>query len=240
MNKEELIEVFNNTKSMCETLFIPDAVSNKYSLSDFSEDFGSVRVESIDTVSALVKYAKTGKTLVLNMASSKRPGGGVANGAMAQEECLYRCSNLYTVSPSLYPIKKDEYIYSKDVTFIKDKDYNLMKEVKCDVITIAAVNFNKEHVDGPDSFDYDEYSYIMCQKMNAIFKSAREHGCVNIILGAWGCGVFKNDPVNVAHFFNHILFKYKNSFKNVIFAIINDQNSVKDNYTIFNELITQY
>ena len=59
---------------------------------------------------ALIKYCKCGKTAVLNMASSKRKGGGVENGSMAQEECLFRCSNLFTIQDNLYPIQKDQYI----------------------------------------------------------------------------------------------------------------------------------
>lgn len=235
MNKEELIQVFDNTKSLCTDIKPP--VSEKHTWDSFEEDDAKVVVEPMDTVSALCKYLPLGKTLVLNMASSKRPGGGVANGSVAQEECLFRCSNLFEISKDFYPIEMEEYIYSKDVTFIKDKDYNAMSSVSCDVITMAAVNLNKGHVDTADEFDEEEYRATMFGKMDALFRAARENKCDNIILGAWGCGVFKNDPKVVAQMFSTVTFMYKRYFKNIIFAVINDNNSVGNNYQIFKENI---
>jgi uncharacterized protein (TIGR02452 family) len=235
MKKEELIQVFENTKSLCENVKPP--ISEKHTWDSFEEVVANVVVEPMDTVSALCKYLPLGKTLVLNMASSKRPGGGVANGSVAQEECLYRCSNLFEVSKDFYPIGFREYIYSKDVTFIKDKDYNVMFPVSCDVITIAAVNLNKSHIDGADIFDEEKYETTMCMKMDAIFKAARTNKCDNIILGAWGCGVFKNDPKVVAQLFCILTRMHKQYFKNIVFAVINDHNSVANNYQIFSDVV---
>jgi uncharacterized protein (TIGR02452 family) len=57
----------------------------------------------------------------------------------------------------------------------------------------------------------------------------------NIILGAWGCGVFKNDPDVISKLFYKILVieGYSNYFDSVVFAIINDRNSVGNNFDIF-------
>lgn len=236
MEKEELIQVFENTKALCSDVKAP--YTQKYKFEDFDEKiYGNVSVEPLDTVSAMFKYAAEGKTLVLNMASSKRPGGGVANGSVAQEECLFRCSNLFEISKELYPLAQDEFIYSKDVTFIKDKDYNKIFPVSCDVITIAAVNLNKNHIDSPEPVNPLQYQSLMLQKMNIIFKVARENGIENIILGAWGCGVFKNDPNTVAELFKVSLSSYRECFKNIVFAVINDRNSVANNYEIFRKRI---
>lgn len=236
MNKEELIQVFENTKALCSDVKAP--FSQKYTFKDFDEKiYGNISVEPTDTVSAMCKYITEGKTLVLNMASSKRPGGGVANGSVAQEECLFRCSNLFEISKDMYPISKDEFIYSKDVTFIKDKDYNKIFPISCDVITIAAVNLNTGHIDNPEKIDALEYQTLMLQKMDTIFKIARENKIENIILGAWGCGVFKNDPNVVAELFKTSMAPYKECFKNIVFAVINDKNSVANNYRIFKKRI---
>ena len=59
--------------------------------------------------------------LVLNMASEYKAGGGVENGAMAQEEELFRRSNYFeSLTPNLYPIKEFEAVYTKDVCIFKD------------------------------------------------------------------------------------------------------------------------
>jgi len=236
MNKEELIQVFENTKELCSEVNPP--TSQKYTFEDLKRnEYGNVTVEPTDTVSSIIKYSSQGKTLALNMASSKRPGGGVANGSIAQEECLFRCSNLFEISKEMYPLTTNEFIYSKDVTFIKDKDYKTVFPVYCDVITIAAVNLNTGHIDNPEPVNPLEYKNIMLRKMDIIFKVARENKIDNIILGAWGCGVFKNDPNMVAELFNLSLAPYRECFKNIVFAVINDKNSVANNYEIFNNRI---
>lgn len=164
------------------------------------------------------------------MASSKKPGGGVANGAMAQEECLFRCSNLFEISTDFYPLSKDEALYTKDAVFIKDKNYMIMEEpVILDVVTIAALNLN--HMKTPDN--YDE---IMINKIKLMLSLALKNGCKNIILGAWGCGVFKNDPIRVSKLFEEFAY---GDFDNIVYAVINDHNSVSNNYEIFKNTLNK-
>jgi len=240
--KEELIKIYQDTISNCSSITSP--VSEKINWADddvpqagpdidVPDRQGNVIVEAMDTVSALVKYSKIGKTAVLNMASSRRKGGGVENGAMAQEECLFRCSNLFTISNDLYPITSDEYIYTKDATFIKDCNYQPMEHVIVDVITIPAINLNSKHADFSNS--PEGYESLTLDKMFFMINSALINGCENIILGAWGCGVFKNDPKVISELFKETLeggdlFKM---FNNVVFAVINDRNSVGNNYEVF-------
>jgi len=45
-------------------------------------------------------------------------------------------------------------------------------------------------------------------------------GAVDIVLGAWGCGVFGNEPLTVAKLFKqHLSCKFKGHFRKVVFAI---------------------
>lgn len=193
-----------------------------------SKGRGKIIVENIDSVSAIAKYNESGRCCVLNMASYKRPGGGVARGSRAQEECLFRCSNLHYCIPStFYPLAYNECLYTPRATFFKDFNYDLMAPVECDVITIAAFNLNEQ-----TPFKYDINTK---NKIRLMCSAPAQTGVKNLILGAWGCGVFKNDPEIMSKFFREILVDegYAKLYDNVIFAIINDHNSVANNYSIF-------
>ena len=196
----------------------------------------NISVVNSDSVSALVEYSKLGKTCVLNMASYKRPGGGVYNGARAQEECLFRCSNLiHVISTDFYPLAENEALYTKDAIFFKDKEYEYMEPVECDVVTIAAINLNENAKYDPVQ-NVKDYRNVTKDKIRLMISLAAKNDVKNLILGAWGCGVFKNDPKLMAQYFSEVLVGegYNVNFKNVVFAIINDHNSVGNNFEIFN------
>lgn len=239
--REDLVKIYLDTLDVCKDIVIPltEKVSFDYNLKliENNKKAGNIIVEPLDTVSALIKYNTLGKTCVLNMASAKRKGGGVEKGAMAQEECLFRSSNLYNISQDLYPIEQNEYIYTKDATFVKDFYYNLIEPITADVVTIPALNLNNP-ID-LENFGYTNdqcgYETITSDKIFFMLNAAIANGCENIILGAWGCGVFKNDPNIISELFKEILesTNIKSQFNNIVFAVINDTNSVDNNYEIF-------
>jgi uncharacterized protein (TIGR02452 family) len=237
-----LVEVFQDTLKNSEDLL--DSMTTKHTFSEINPARltmfkPNISVINSDSVSALVEYSKTGKTCVLNMASYKRPGGGVYNGARAQEECLFRCSNLIHVVPnSFYPLQENEALYTKDAIFFKDKEYDYMDPVECDVVTIAALRLHGViGEDGKMSYESDvtDYRKITKDKIRLMVSLAAKNGVQNLILGAWGCGVFKNDPNLMSQYFSEVLIGegYSVDFKNVVFAVINDHNSVGNNYDIF-------
>ncbi|CAG7581380.1 MAG: gp114 [uncultured marine phage] len=246
MNKDELIEIFEDTVSYTESKDF-NSVTTKHDFSQIDLTVGTnecnIEVINSDTVSAGYEYSKLGKTCILNMASYKRAGGGVRKGARAQEECLFRCSNLFdTVSQDFYPLSEDEGLYTKDSVFFKNRYYNLMEEFTVDVVTVAAVNLNKNSYFDKSKNKWiegivekeDDYQLVTESKIKLTLDLASKNECENIILGAWGCGVFKNDPSEMCDMFKNVLNEYSFNFKNVIFAVINDHNSVGDNYDVFN------
>jgi len=246
MDKKELIEIYNDTKRTAMVCDFPSKTT-KHSKSVVITPPKVVVIDS-DTVSAAVKYSEMGKTCVLNMASASTAGGGSAEGHMAQEECLFRCSNLpCTVTQDFYPLEEDEALYSNDVVFIKDVNYEYMEFIQVDVVTVASVNLNanstfdeetNQHIDGIVERE-DDYWNVMLGKIRLMLSLAVNNDVEYIILGAWGCGVFKNDPYEVSEMFNEVLIDegYAQLFKGVVFAIINDNNSVADNLSIFKEYI---
>lgn len=234
-----LVSVFQDTLENSKNL--TDSTTSKHTFDETNpprltmfKDI--ISVINTDSVSAVVEYSKLGKTCVLNMASYRRPGGGVHNGARAQEECLFRCSNLIHVVPtSFYPLEVNEALYTKDAIFFKDKDYEYMEPVVCDVITIAAINLNENAKYDPVQ-NVTDYRKITKDKIRLMVSLAAQNGVKNLILGAWGCGVFNNDPTTMSQYFSEVLVGegYSVDFDNIVFAIINDHNSVGNNFDIFN------
>ena len=230
-----LIQIYQDTLDYAKEL--TQSVTTKHTFDEISGpylDDKSCNIEVInsDSVSALVEYNKSGKTAVLNMASYKRPGGGVINGARAQEECLFRCSNLgQVISKNFYPLQDNELLWTNDSVFFKDVNYGYMKDTTVDVITIAAINLNQQST--------NDYIGLTKNKIRLMLSMAIKNDIDNIILGAWGCGVFGNDPNKMSTMFKEVITDegYSSFFKNIIFAIINDHNSVDNNYVVFKNII---
>ena len=171
---------------------------------------------------------------VLNFASAYSPGGGFIAGAKAQEETLAYCSDLYIKqvgSPyyvenhlNLSKLYCNNMIFSR-VNFFRDSEFTLMDTpIVTNIITAPAVNMKKLADRG---FDLSEANKVMKERMGYILDLMLETGCSTAVLGAFGCGVFGNDPVIIAQnwaellakrpYFNRIIMSVKGSLtdKNV-------------------------
>ena len=225
----------------------------KYYRKDIGYEFkspeynGNISVVNLDTVSAITEYSKLGKVCAINMASYKRPGGGVERGARAQEECLFRCSNLFDViSKDFYPLNENECLYTERALFFKDKDYEWMETVECDIITSAALRLagvvtDKGIVGYEPENEKVNYDWMTREKIRLMCSVPHTKGSNILILGAWGCGVFNNDPTKMANFFKDVLIGegYSSLYDKVVFAVINDHNSVGNNFDIFNKILNE-
>lgn len=191
-------------------------------------------------------YSREGKkTCVLNFANSFNPGGGVVYGARAQEECLCRVSTLYFAlcAPEMLShfyekhretfddLGTDDIIYSPCVTVFKgDSDLTLMKKsdwFSVDVLTCAAPDLNDVDLSGDEIFALHE------KRWSKILSVAKENGVDSLVLGAFGCGAFRNPPQIVAQAAKKALKKYRGAFKTIEFAIkcVRDKDSA--NYEAF-------
>lgn len=204
-------------------------------------------------------YAEQGlKTAVLNFASSTNPGGGVTSGASAQEECLCRVSTLYPClkDESMWdlfyaphraarnPLHNDDIIYTKDVIVFKDDDYQpLPKTFAVDVITCAAPNLREQPANpyNPGDGDAkriskDELYQLHKQRARRILTVAAQNEADVLILGAFGCGAFQNDPQVVARAYNDVLAEFIHHFRTIEFAVYCRPND-DSNYHAFKEII---
>lgn len=194
----------------------------------------AIEVTAETTCEAIVRLdrAGTGHLGALNFASAKNPGGGFLGGAQAQEEALARSSALYPcllTQPAYYERNRaqrsalylDLAIYSPGVPFFRDDDGHLLdRPAFASVITAPAPNAGAVRQNHPRDFPAVEPTLRRRAEMVLAIAAA---GLVDrLILGAWGCGVFRNDPAMVAAAFADLLLgagRFAGVFSAVVFAI---------------------
>jgi uncharacterized protein (TIGR02452 family) len=215
------IEVFEDTKAICrEKYWVKVKTQELRNWGPVVTGKGAPTIEVIDGDCVEVAHllSQKGKTCMLNMANAWNPGGGVARGARAQEEELCRRSNLiYGLKKKLYPLGETDFLYHKNVRFFKDKYYNENEyyTFKCDIITIAAPCL----INGP----IPNYHGILDNKVKQMLYYPASQGAKNLVLSAFGCGAFRNNPIWVSRVFKKFIKDLP--YENISFAIYDDHNA---------------
>lgn len=206
-----------------------------------------VSIADIGVIEAILHERKInpkGNMIALNFASAHWPGGGFLTGAMAQEECIMRASTLFPCvmkfEKAYYeknraesnPLYTDACIYSPDVPVIRDEKHQFIYPQICSFVTCAAVNKGYAMRNGVASEDVDE---AMRKRIDNVVKFLISQNPDVLFLGAFGCGVFKNDPVVVAEAFKTALNKYASKPVKVVFAIKDKEGSL---LKAFNEVFS--
>lgn len=167
----------------------------------------------------------------LCFASAKNPGGGFLGGAKAQEEDLARCSALYhclRTQREYYDVHRaddsmlytDHMIYAPAVPFFRDERLDLLARPFCaSLLTSPAPNAG-EHL-RRDPGGHAAIAAALDRRAERVLRVFAHHGQRVLVLGAWGCGVFRNDPAAVAGAFRRWLHApaYRGVFDRVVFAI---------------------
>ena len=192
----------------------------------------------------LIRYPGC-RTAVLNFASATNPGGGVTRGSSAQEEALCRCSTLYPClnTPELdkgyYQFHRsqqdvrytDACIYVPDIKIIKTdtdapKRLTENKWQTVDVICCAAPNLREQPYNKMNPgqgrairVSNKELLGLHRQRARKILSVAATNNVDCLVLGAFGCGAFKNDPNIVAQAYRHILPEFDGYFCEIRFAV---------------------
>lgn len=205
----------------------------------------AISLENQGAVEAILKLKEQGRRLgVLNFASAKNPGGGFLNGAMAQEESLAASGGLYDtlLANSEYYEKNrvcgtmmytDYAIFSPEVVFFRDGRFSLIEEpVTASVLTLPAVNMGQVILKHED---VEEAKRVMRRRMELCLRIFAEEKMDDLILGAYGCGVFRNSPALIAKWWKELLEEgYIHCFRRVHFAVL-DNSSKKSCYEAFQE-----
>src|SRR5579872_3134925 len=200
-----------------------------------TENATCVIVEPIKTDICALKYInemESQNVVILNFANRYRRGGGYLKGASAQEEDLMRViPDLYDASSNVrYPFLPDTVTLTCNVTIMRDSEnnYELLKSKErqnISVISAAAQNLKTE--------EFNE-ACVRNTLMNMYYAiNDRLPEADTLILGAWGCGAFGNDPKVMATIMNEITLEYGGQFKYIVFAIPPGHN-----YDVFKSIIT--
>jgi len=245
-----MIKIWRDTKSyaLSNHSIIPN--SFKYNLLslkniEINRRFKTkVRVLNSDTIDTAQIYHDFNKNpLVLNMADDCFPGGAVELGSGAQEESIFRRSNYFltlNLESGFYPLKNTDCIYSPKVTFFKNSNGDYCKPFELSMI--ACPGLKKPKLINNKLTENDEE--LLKNKIRTIFKIAIKYGHNYLILGALGCGAWKNPPEEVARIFTEIIKEFDGVFEEIIFPIIDNHKNYllkdihhKSSFNIFNQQI---
>ena len=228
--------------------------------SAYKTENAKVIVSGKRSLEAAEVYARQGKKVcVLNFASATNPGGGVVNGSSAQEECICRCTTLYPClntdamwnafykphRKAANPLYNNDCIYTPDVCVFKS-DTNFPEILPKDewwnvnILTCAAPNLrerpsnamNPHAGDKATKITPTELEKLLTKRIRRIFEIAVANGNEVLILGAFGCGAFRNPPEIVAKVFDTVMQNYITYFDTIEYAVYHTEREVA-NYEAF-------
>jgi uncharacterized protein (TIGR02452 family) len=215
---------------------------------DYQTKYSVINADCLEISEIMVKSGFN--PCVLNLANRQNPGGGVLDGAGAQEENIFRRSNLFlslyqfASYANEYGIKKHEKsypldrntggIYSADITIFRASEKNgyclLKQPYTVSIVTVPAINRpNLVKRNGKLYID-DKFVEPAKEKIRTILRIAGKYKHDCLVLGAFGCGAFANPPNHMAELFKEVLFEkeFAIRFKLIVFSIFEDHNSKKE------------
>ena len=224
----------------------------------------NIVVSSKRSLEAAEEYAKQGKKVcALNFASATNPGGGVVNGSSAQEECICRCTTLYPClnnedlwtkfykphRKATNPLYNNDCIYTPNVCVFKS-DTNFPEPLprekwwKVNILTCAAPNLRERPSNAmnphagykPAKVTPAELEELLTSRIRRIFEVAVANGNEVLILGAFGCGAFRNPPKIVAKVFYNVMQDYLGYFDTIEYAVYHTEREV-ENYEAFEKVM---
>lgn len=237
---------FNNDERMIKgTCFY----SREFRVDDI-KGFGertTIEVVNADCLEIGTKLLDLGyNPAILNMASRQNPGGAVLRGAGAQEETIFRRTNLFrslyqfSINAEAFGLKKSRFqypldknfggIYSPSVTLFRsdEKSGYMLLPYPSEMAFISVAGMNRPALTG-NGMIVDSLVEGIKNKIRTILRIGLKHGHDSLVLGALGCGAFCNPPRHVARLFREVIYEneFANKFKLIVFAILDDHNSHK-------------
>lgn len=186
-----------------------------------------------DSVTAVLNAARNHpnkKIVVLNFASYKNPGGAFLRGSRAQEESLCHESTLYPVLarfeeqyyvPNRQNLNRalytDRALYTPEIIFMREDQSAIV-----DVLTCAAPNLRTAAK--YNLVSAEENVKTLEKRIAFIFQILASQHVKIFIAGAFGCGVFGQDPAVVAHIFKKYAKEIPTDLEQIIYAVPQDRS----------------
>ena len=127
-------------------------------------------------------------------------------------------------------------IYSPGCPVFRSDDGALLEEAfLVEFVTSPAPNAGAIHRNSPSFIGMIEP--VLRERVSKVMGLAAHHRCDVMVLGAWGCGVFRNDPAMVAAAFRNLLAPdgpYWGRFSRVLFSVV-DRSQDQRTYNAFRE-----
>lgn len=227
-------------------------------------DRTKVVVSGKRSIEAAEEYVRQGKKVcVLNFASATNPGGGVVNGSSAQEECICRCTTFYPClnNDDLWtkfykphrkasnPLYNNDCVYTPNVCVFKS-DINFPEPLPRDkwwrvnILTCAAPNLRGRPSNPMNphagykqvKVTPTELETLLTYRIRRIFEVAVANENEVLILGAFGCGAFRNPPEIVAKVFYNVMQDYLCYFDTIEYAVYHTEREMA-NYDAFKRIM---
>lgn len=210
----------------------PGLIARAAGLPDGPEAVLELRNETTLEGAARLAGPAAGVLGVLNFASARNPGGGFLGGSQAQEESLARSSALYASlqsQPAYYEHHRanGDLLYSHRIivspgcpVLRTDAGAWLAEPYLVTFLTAPAPNAGALSKNQPQARGH--IPGTLRERSEFVLAAAHAAGCDSLVLGAWGCGVFRNDPALVAQIFAELLAPgapWRRAFRHVLFSV---------------------
>jgi uncharacterized protein (TIGR02452 family) len=209
-----------------------------------------VSVSPEDTLIAAQRLLRAGlNPTVLNFADDTAAGGSVEVGSGAQEESLWRRTNLCSTQlQSFYPLRSEEGavegLYTHAVTVFKSPDADGCKDLaeswQVAVVSVPAIPYpflERGRMGAADTA-------LFRKKIELVLQIAHSQGHDSLVLGAFGCGAWRGPPQQIAELFREVLREWNGVFREVVFACLHDdaaasmrRGTYRGNYDVFQEVL---
>ena len=224
-------------------LYTPEQVAKLPAQDMSGSEPSRITLRNQDTLEAAFELHQHKKetekpVLILNFANPHRPGGGIRSKPGTQEEhlCVKTTVLCSLETEEAWPFyqtnldcgtqaQTDAILFSPNTMVIRNPDLSLRE----DPFPVAVMTVSAPIASRMEESELPNLENILKGRIRGMLRAAAAEGYTHLVLGAWGCGNFGNDPELVAKLFHEAL---QGSFEEVPMAVF-DNSEDQYRYSCF-------